>query len=210
MSHLTPQQFVDALEGRPAGVAQAHLDHCGPCRAQVAELRALVQDARRDETPEPSPLFWDHFGDRVRDAVDDVRVPGRTTWWPGGWRLALVGSAMMAVAVFAVVATVRVAPDLPAPVDRVARDVEVAGPMPLPADDDVLVAAPGEAAVGAAAPAAAPEAWQKVMALGDELPSEDLVGVAPASPGTGPLIEDLSQAQLREFLRLLRAERGGM
>src|SRR5262245_33943455 len=74
-THLTPEQLVDAAEATPDACVAPHLAACAACRAQVSELRetmasVLVEDAR---VPEPSPLFWDHFQQRVVDAVEAER-----------------------------------------------------------------------------------------------------------------------------------------
>src|SRR5687767_6494410 len=84
-NHLSSQEFVNALEGKgrllPAP-RQAHLDGCEGCRAQVAELRALLEDAgHAADVPEPSPLFWDHFQVRVLTAVQSEGQPARYVWW---------------------------------------------------------------------------------------------------------------------------------
>ncbi|MBP6716156.1 MAG: ABC transporter substrate-binding protein, partial [Acidobacteria bacterium] len=59
--HLTPEQFVDAVEQAPAIPAdrQAHLAVCQQCAEQLAEMQSLMADVTiAGDVPEPSPLFW--------------------------------------------------------------------------------------------------------------------------------------------------------
>jgi anti-sigma factor RsiW len=78
-SHLTPEEFIDAAESRRVF---AHLDACAECRRQVVQLREMIAAAADVETPEPSPLFWDHFSDRVRAAVRTEEIAPRSWWRP--------------------------------------------------------------------------------------------------------------------------------
>jgi anti-sigma factor RsiW len=75
-THLTPEQLVDAAEAAQDASVAAHLGACDACRTKVAELRetmasVLIEDVR---VPEPSPLFWDHFQERVSEAVEAERL----------------------------------------------------------------------------------------------------------------------------------------
>lgn len=69
MRHLSPEQFVDVLDGTATRPVRAHADSCESCRAQLEELRALANMAQTADVPEPSPLFWDHLSARVQAAV---------------------------------------------------------------------------------------------------------------------------------------------
>jgi hypothetical protein len=104
MSHLSPETFVDLLDGSLSEASVAHLGACQACRQQLAELRATWQAAEALDAPEPSPLFWDHFSARVHEAVstEPLRTRG---WWSGAeWRIAVMAGA--AAAVLAVAATI--------------------------------------------------------------------------------------------------------
>ena len=70
MSHVTTEQLIDLAEGAQAESSAPHLQSCGSCRQQLAELRAMMSAVAEIEAPEPSPLFWDHLSARVHDAVD--------------------------------------------------------------------------------------------------------------------------------------------
>jgi hypothetical protein len=83
--HLTPEELVDLAEGtRPASGAP-HLAACAQCRAQLADLRAMLPAVADVGVPEPSPLFWDHFSQRVHDAVAADAAQARG-WRAPGWR----------------------------------------------------------------------------------------------------------------------------
>jgi hypothetical protein len=96
MTHLTDIEFVDLLDGgyeagQPQAAAPAlpadrlrHLETCEPCRTRWQALRASIDEARSDEAPEPSPLFWDFFAARVADAIRHESpagvAPAPRTW----------------------------------------------------------------------------------------------------------------------------------
>ena len=101
MSHLSPETFVDLLDGSLSETSVPHLVECPACRQQLAELRATWQAAEAIEAPEPSPLFWDHFSARVHEAISTEPV-GKRRWWQGTrWRVAIVAGAAVAVLVVA-------------------------------------------------------------------------------------------------------------
>lgn len=94
MTHLTSDELIDAMEGMLAADRQAHLAVCDACRRQLAELSSVLNEAKQVSVPEPSPLFWQHFSERVRTAVDSEGLPG-TGVMPAWWRwqiLAPVGA----------------------------------------------------------------------------------------------------------------------
>ena len=84
MTHLTPEELVDALDGSLGANRRAHLDTCDHCRREAASLHALMGDLRATEVPEPSPLFWDRLSARVHAAIDDepAATPRRWFQWP--------------------------------------------------------------------------------------------------------------------------------
>jgi hypothetical protein len=49
------------------------------CRAQIDHLRAALASGIEANVPEPSPLFWDHFAQRVQDAAGAGAT--RRGWW---------------------------------------------------------------------------------------------------------------------------------
>jgi len=103
MSHLSPDTFLDLLDGTRAETAVPHLAACESCRQQLADLRVTWQAAADVEVPEPSPLFWDHLSARVHDAVAAEAQP-RAPWWRIDWSWTSVGLAGAALAALALVA----------------------------------------------------------------------------------------------------------
>ena len=96
--HLSPQEFVEALDGALLAARRSHLESCDDCRDEVDHLRQLMSDVGATAgLPELSPLFWEHFSRRVRAATGDM-VLAPQAWWRIGWRpLVPVGSVLAAV-----------------------------------------------------------------------------------------------------------------
>jgi len=84
--HLREEEFFDladaTLSEAQSARLEGHLASCATCRQQLADLRAALTAASAVEVPEPSPLFWDHFSRRVREAVAVQGGPDRTLF-PG-------------------------------------------------------------------------------------------------------------------------------
>ena len=82
MTHLTPDELIDAMEGLLAADRQAHLATCEECQAQLASLSMALSDAKDAGVPEPSPLFWQHFSERVATAIrhDTARGSNGPSW----------------------------------------------------------------------------------------------------------------------------------
>lgn len=90
MTHLTPDELIDAVENVLAPQRRAHLNACARCGAEHAALERTWNEARAVTVPEPSPLYWDHLSRRVREAVDGEAVArhipsGRERWYD--WRV---------------------------------------------------------------------------------------------------------------------------
>src|SRR5260370_30174182 len=84
---------------RAKGCVGSHVGRCEVCRRQPDDLRAMLSEVASVEVPEPSPIFWDHFSRRGRDAVAAEGTP-RGFWydlvtWP---RLLIPVSALAAAA----------------------------------------------------------------------------------------------------------------
>src|SRR5262245_40928386 len=85
MSHLTPEELIDLVEGTEAGdpidrsVLTGHLASCVECRRQFEEARGMLAVAAETPVEEPSPLFWDHLSSRVREAVA-AESATRSSW----------------------------------------------------------------------------------------------------------------------------------
>ena len=91
MTHLSPDELIDAMEdgSNKATILspdrQAHLAACEVCRGELAGLSNVLGEAMQTSVPEPSPLYWQHFSSRVRDAVARDAAPGGS--WPVWLRL---------------------------------------------------------------------------------------------------------------------------
>lgn len=84
MTHLDSDELIDAIDSMLAPDRQAHLARCEQCQGQVAGLSSVLAEAKLVSVPEPSPLFWTHFSERVRTAIDDDVAPGGN--WPSWLR----------------------------------------------------------------------------------------------------------------------------
>lgn len=184
--HLSPKEFVESLDGTLADVRLAHLAQCDHCRREGESLRSLMSDVEASAAmPQPSPLFWDHFSERVRQATMASAAPTRPSWWSEAWRpLAAFGGGLAAVALVVVIWP---GPSAPVP-DQTLSSVSVT-----PAD--------------ATAPDDAP--WDLFLSIASTLPWEDVQRVAMPRAGTADsLIELLTPAQREELARMLRADIG--
>lgn len=102
--HLNAEDIVDIAEGTRNEATVPHLASCDACRQQVTDLRAMLSAASEVDVPEPSPLFWDHFSARVRDAVAAEAVPRRS--WFGDWNWTQLLTTVSAGAVAALLVAV--------------------------------------------------------------------------------------------------------
>jgi len=194
MNHLTPDEHVDALDDTLSGERLEHWRTCAPCRAQTEQLRTVLRGMPTDPVPEPSPLFWTQFSDRVRDVIADLdaqAAPPRPLWLR--WQLL----APLAAAVLVVAALLLLTPHhrrhaLPPPNDAATASTIVDGQG------------------GAIDDSFDDGSWRIVVDLVDDLEP----GVAPAdglmpTPGMADrALGDLRPAEREELLRLLRAELG--
>lgn len=76
--HLTPEEFVDVIEGKRSEASLPHLAECVTCRDELAGVRAVMTASADSDVPEPSPLFWESFSARVAERIDSAPDP---RWW---------------------------------------------------------------------------------------------------------------------------------
>jgi hypothetical protein len=182
MSHLSPGEFVDAVEGRLPAARAAHLAACAACAAHAGAIRGALTDAASVDVPEPSPLFWEHFGARVSDAVRASGRPQRIAW-P---RPAFAAIALLLAA--AIVGLTRgTVLERPAP----AAAVNVAG------------SSTPEASGGAGPEDAA---WTLLTDLASDVPPEEVhaAGLSVRLSTVDRALDDLSPVERQELERLLR------
>lgn len=183
--HLAPRQFIEAIDGTLAPAEQNHLRECDACRAEVESLRGMLREVEGSGgMPEPSPLFWDHFGDRVRAATAETPIAG-ASWWSAWWRpITLAGAALSVVALAVLMRPGPHAPAAPEVVMSSAAD-------PLPALDS--------------------DSWDFVLGVADDLTWDDAQTVVAPRVGTADaMIDELTPAERERFVKLLKQEMGGL
>ncbi|HUQ86182.1 MAG TPA: hypothetical protein VM096_01405 [Vicinamibacterales bacterium] len=84
MTHLTPDELIDAMEGLLSEDRQSHLAACEHCGRELAGLSNVMSDAKQVSVPEPSPLFWPNFSRRVSGAIDQESTSEGN--WPAWMR----------------------------------------------------------------------------------------------------------------------------
>jgi hypothetical protein len=181
--HLTPEEFVDAIDGAATAAAESHLRECEMCREQLDNARETASVVRSVDVPEPSPLFWEHFSARVAEATE--ALPVARPWWNPGWRPLTALAAAAGVLILAFV----LAPKDRSPnagLEVATTDLPALGPM---TDDD--------------------GSWSLVLGLAAEVDPNDLRQAATPVPGTADaMIDELTAEQRAALARLLQEEMG--
>jgi hypothetical protein len=186
MTHLTPQELISALDGALDRERQAHADTCDACRRELRDLDAIMTKvADASNVPEPSPLFWDHFTARVREAVSEEAVPTAQSWWRAAWAPLVVVMAVVICAATVVAVKVRQRTPAAAP----AAVITVAD-----APDDDLSGTSDEGSATAMAAAMGDLSWDQAREA-NLVPTRYTVDSAVAS---------LTDAQRRELIRLVQ------
>ena len=200
MSHLNTEELLDLAEGARAEATLPHLASCGACRGQLADLRAAMAAAEvagpgQDDVPEPSPLFWEHFSARVREAIADEGTPQppATTSWADrwlSWKIATPVAACLAVLLLAVAVTFRTEPRLTTTVEETAFATTADG-------------IPDSGASSTDDPS-----WSLMTDLAGDLDWDAAVeaGLTAPAGGVDRALFDLSAEERRELQRLLKEE----
>ncbi len=193
MSHLSPPQLLDAAEGVTvqADRSRRHLAACGRCQADVDALRVTLAEARIEPPAEPSPLFWDHFADRVGAAVRDETPEARAgAWWHG--RPTAAWAAALLIGLASATITWRTTLHAPAPGRVAAAHAAVAAPA-------TGVAATGEGSTD--------HAWGAVRDAVDELRWDDVQAAGMIGGGIAErAAAELSAEERAELARLIATE----
>lgn len=117
MTHLTPDELIDAIEGALPADRRPHLASCPECARQRDDLAAVLNEAKQTSVPEPSPFYWTQLSTRVRAAVD---AEAERSSWPQWMRWqTLLPLGIVAMIILALMASVP-KPDPVAPVEPVA------------------------------------------------------------------------------------------
>ncbi|NQW02435.1 MAG: hypothetical protein HQ485_00230 [Acidobacteria bacterium] len=181
--HLSSQEYVDAVDGTLSSVRQAHVARCAQCRAEVESLVGSVMTLTQDDVPEPSPLFWDHFPQRVQTTTQAEGFSASDTLWWARWKT--VATAAIAVAGVVVAATIYTRPATTAiePMDSVLGALETAASVTVEAQ------------------------WEFVTNVLGSLETEGVrSSLSPSAQAVDAAFEDLSVEERENFMRLLRAE----
>jgi hypothetical protein len=185
MKHLKADERLVLIEAGDEPV-HPHLDSCVRCRAEVSEARAVLQDARSVEVPEPCPLFWDGLSRRISEAAAAAGPGELRSGWPF-WGVLIpltvgVGALLIAVAV-----------------DRGLR------PGPAALTRTATASGQGSALSGAAA---GDEEWMLLGHLAADFDLETLSDSLRSSGGYGAdsAVWQLSERERAELGVLLRAE----
>jgi hypothetical protein len=188
MNHLSPEQLVDLLEGRAEPASVTHAATCDACREAADDMREALALAGLDGAPEPSPLFWAHFGNRVGAAVrEEAASHARRASWAWRWVPASALAAAVLVAAFVVLPRdAALVPDRAAVGGAGAAATDVA-----PLEED-LPAAPDDAS------------WMLMSDLSQEMTAED---AGTALPGTADrALRQLSDAERAALVEIIREE----
>lgn len=73
--HIADDQWIDIVEGIAGREVRAHLESCVSCRETADEVRGGWALADEADVPEPSPLYWESFRQRVGEAIAEESVP---------------------------------------------------------------------------------------------------------------------------------------
>ena len=195
MTHLSDAELVDAVEGALTPARRTHADSCGRCRAAVIRLGSVLREVSSADVPEPSPLFWDHFSARVRDAVA-AEQPASSRW---AWA-SLRAPWIQVVAFCAIVISVASAAWFVRPSDESKSVATVASTTPLLPS---TVANPSEELTETDDPA-----WVVLSAAAADLTDQETpsatLTVRPAAVDMA--VQQLTPQERQELRRLLQSE----
>jgi hypothetical protein len=187
MTHLTPDELIDAMEA--GAERRAHLADCDECRRLLADLQGVLSEAERVSVPEPSPVFWPHFSRRVSAAIENEARPANA--WPAWlrWQVLLPLGA---------VATIVLALLISVPKNTAPGNALVAPAAPI---------APVARVAPAALDGVPSDSWNTVADLVGELDLETASAAGVIEPGLAErAVLELTAAEQQELTRLLKEE----
>jgi hypothetical protein len=188
MSHLSPAEFVDLVDGTLPAPRAAHAGDCADCRAQAEALHVVLRAAADVAVPDPPPFFWDGLSARIRAAVAETTPASR-------WR-ALVPLASAAALVVAVGGGIWIA--------RSTERMPVPPSNSSPVAERSLVAMPDDATLDAANG----EVWDVLTSVASEMQIEDATaaGMTVYPAAVDRAVQKLTPDELSELGRLLQSE----
>ena len=183
MTHLTDDQAAAIALGEADAAHEAHAAECATSAARVRACAGTLHDVAALDVPEPSPLFWTQFANRVTHAIDHRSQTPAPTHAPGHAWVGIAAALILAVA--ALLVSSRSSP--PSVQDLV---------LP-PATDASVANLEGE-----------DEAWAVVQSVASDLRYEDArdAGIAPRPGAVERAAEELNDDERAELVRLLHAE----
>jgi hypothetical protein len=180
-AHLSPDDLAAGADGTLGTAGAGHLAECGACRAAVSELSAVLAALKSETVSEPSPLFWEHFSARVREATSTVTPPER--------RARMLGRPVVILGALAAVALVLF---VWSPSFR-------GRPASLP---PAVTTATGET------PADAEVAWQALSEMAASMTADDVRSATASAPERTSVLSELSDDERAAFVELLKREIG--
>jgi hypothetical protein len=199
MTHLSDSEFVDLVDGVLPAARAAHVTHCDTCRNQADAMRAVLSRAAASDVPEPSPLFWAHLSENVREAV--AEQPNERDGWSGWLHIGRAWPAAAALATLVLIAGIWRA--MPTPSHR-----------PAVPGTPVTITPPTASVTSSGSDADIDDdidadlAWALVRTVADDLPWDQThdAGIS-ARPGAAERIAlELTPAERKELARLLENE----
>lgn len=191
MRHLTRAELLAAAESPETvgGARRRHVDDCARCRVALDGIAGALAAARDDIAPEPSPLFWTHFPERVAAAVSEAGEPGARPWPGWSLRRAAAGALVLALATAA----------------TFGWRATLHAPLRGPAAESKSVA---RGRAGRAPDGEPDNAWVKLRAAADGLKWDDVErGDLEAAPGSADrAAAELSPDERAELARLIATE----
>ena len=204
MSHLTPADVVDAVDGVLTGSRAAHLESCARCRAEAAAAHAAIVATRRADVPEPSPLYWQHLSARIREQVANERI-APASWtdaWSPLWSAfpGVRGLVPVASALALVIAVVGGA-------GLLTRHARLAAPTSSVAMAGTTAAATSTETLQ---PSDENEVWQVLSSAASDMPIEDAhaAGMVVQAGAIDRAVQGMTPDELNELGRLLLSEMG--
>jgi hypothetical protein len=194
--HLNTEELLDLAEGTRAESSAPHLATCTRCQSRLADLRATMSAILEVEAPEPSPLFWDHFSQRVHDAVaaEPASTPAERSLFGQFVSSRAVQASLVGVASLAVMIAVASRTRAPEAVDTPVRSTT---------DAATVESQPPHADLFADSPVESDPPLLLVATLAGTVDA----GAGLAGPGSADhAVSHMNAAELRELQRLLQQE----
>jgi hypothetical protein len=194
--HLSPENFIDVVDGTRSEASLPHLSSCDRCREELASIRRImtgVADGADEGVPEPSPLFWAQLSARVNARID---AQADSRWWQA-WTQPRVLITASALAVLVLVVAL-------GPAMRERRLTSNSRPSPSP--QGTVALAPADAAADSTELAADP-ALTLVFDLSAHMDLDSASADGFADPDSAEhAVTHMNTDELRALKQLLQAE----